>query len=153
MKPLRCDDFSLGRPVLVGWSNPHSADPRDALSVDPPKGSGARLFRLSGLTFEEYVDGFAKVNVEDTLTFSRYNLFCTATTVTIVFGIKAAARQFPLLKGCPWFYPVIDDDYGTTYLAPHPGGVNRLYNSEEHRNSLRKLMRELFWTGRSRNDY
>lgn len=51
------------RPLLVGESNPHGAEPRDALWPAPPGSAGARLACLLGLTACEYLRRFERTNL------------------------------------------------------------------------------------------
>ena len=44
--------------VLVGESNPHSADPCHALYPLPPNAAGGRLARVLGLPPREYLSAF-----------------------------------------------------------------------------------------------
>lgn len=152
MRRPRADDFTLVRPVLVGLANPYSADPLDALSVDPPRGTGARLWRMSGLTLDEYTYGFAKVNVDDRITFSAFLESVTGGTTAAVFG-REAARALRLPTNVPFFAKSVRTGGSTWYLLPHPGGLCRVYNDADARAKLRVIMNRLFWLGKSRNEY
>jgi hypothetical protein len=52
-----------GRPLLVGEDNPHSDDPEKALHVEFPGAAGSRLAAILGMSPDEYLSAFDRVNL------------------------------------------------------------------------------------------
>lgn len=121
----------MGKPILVGESNPYGGDPDYALYPAPDGCSGHRLATLIlGMSREDYLDSFERVNL------------CVGK-----WSIKAAReRVCELRRGESLRFVLcgrkVCDAFGVTFapynafwcagdrfsVIPHPSGLCRLWN-------------------------
>jgi hypothetical protein len=120
---------------IVGIDNPHSNDPDKALEPTAPGSSaGGRLFAMSDMSLEDYLEAFRRVNVIDRpFQFSRGD-------VVVVLGLRPWTKlRLPLVAN--WFGEL--DWFDIKYvLVPHPSGRSLIYNDPENRERLRELLQE-----------
>lgn len=116
------------RPLLVGESNPHSADPRHALYPHPPGCAGHRLMNILGLRRWEYMLLFDRANLLgcSPVWFPRAARERAAELLAsdrklILLGAKVAAA-FGFCDG-----PFRSYD-GRVLVLPHPSGRCRVWN-------------------------
>ncbi len=119
---------------IVGLDNPHSRDPDKALEPHDPISAGGRLFKMSRMKMDDYLDAFRRVNVID-----RPHPFLEGDRV-IVLGREAWRRlRFPQVE---WWRTA--ERGGVMYfLAPHPSGRSRTYNTERGRDLLAALLQTM----------
>lgn len=145
------------RPLLVGEANPHSADPEHALYPWPANSAGARMARHLGLTHEDYLNRFERVNL-----FSipppvwskgaRDSAVLYATTLLHVFRnvrvIVLLGERVAAAFGCwrqPWWTVSEQVHYGHVVRfvkVPHPSGRSRAWNDPASVHKLRRILKE-----------
>ncbi len=144
--------------LVVGISNPHSDDPKDALSPIYPGSAGSRLFQMarevspesSRLTEIEYLEGVDRVNLsDDHNNWSREVADKTALNIKennterkiVLLGgmVYLAFFRGPIRPYHEWFYS------GENYfcVVPHPSGMNRLYNDAQMRYKTGRVILDL----------
>jgi len=122
------------KPVIVGSDNPHSPDPSRALEVDNPRSAGGRLMALSGLSRDQYLRSFRRVNAIDKPELPPQS-FC------LVLGRDAwRMLGLPLPNHQPMFSTVQKDEC-TFLLLPHPSGRNLLLNDPLTKCRIRDVLR------------
>lgn len=132
------------RPLLVGEMNEKDSDPRAALSLLPPGGSGGRLAKILGLSAKKFLHRFDRVNlcsVEwDPVSASvaaltilsggeRRVLILLGHRVASAFGIKASL-----------FEEVAHPTGARILVLPHPSGRCRIWNDQAAALRARKLV-------------
>ena len=129
------------KPVLLGMNNPHRAG--DPLS--PDETTGLRLRELSGLTRDDYIAAFDRMNLIESRKWSAIAARYDAARIrrdlvgrrVIVLGIDV--WQAIGLPSAPWF--VTCDRYGASWsLIPHPSGRNPIYNNKEFCTETRRFL-------------
>lgn len=144
------------RVVLVGMSNPRSADRRLALVPHPPNSAGHRLFLMLRkrvhCTHIEYREGFERRNLVSTTTWSqniaRRNAehmieeFQGRTVLLLGAAVRDAFGLPPVLVK-----PVVHRGVVFRQL-PHPSGRCRWYNNPRHRRIAEMLLEELYEEGK-----
>lgn len=136
------------KPVIVGIDNPHSRDPRDALSPHFPNSSGHRLWQMlherAGVTKSAYTRRFRRTNVRDWVgVFVLKKEFKPGQTVVLLGGHVRQCFGLPKVL----LHPVVRD--GITYRqVPHPSGRTRFYNDPTQRAMVAILLEELYHDSR-----
>jgi hypothetical protein len=124
---------------IVGIDNPSSRDPSKALEPHSPVSAGGRLFKMSGMSMDDYFDSFRRVNVIDRpFPFSRGDR-------VVVLGLRPWNRlRLPPALG---WWTSVERGGVTFHIVPHPSGRSLLYNDEGNRKRLRDLLQMLARTG------
>jgi hypothetical protein len=147
------------KPLLIGQAPSRKGDPAKPLSRDP---LASRLAHLCGLTKEEYLDAFERVNILDAwpgkcgkgdafpLAETRRNAALITADIRnerVVLLGKSVARSFGIKANVlKWFR----FGAGRAIVLPHPSGVNRWYNDENNVIAARRIMRRLCKTKQRR---
>ena len=142
----------MSRIVLVGYSPQHGADPSEPLGVTRP-GSGRHLARLCGLTLEEYVERFERVNLfyrtpprpgparvarwRAAALLERYR----GRRLVLLGNLVAAVFLQPTRREL--FRWVSLGRRTSAALVPHPSGLNRWYNDAGNRRRAERFLRSL----------
>lgn len=146
------------KPVVLGLNNPHSADPKDALGVNPVGSAGHRLWLMvkesankSGRDFteEDYLEGFDRRNLMNAHFYNhdiavkrrskvlhelrRKIVVMCGTGVLRALGLKHTGFHLEAQAGVGFIY----------YVIPHPSGLTREYNNQETRQRVGDLMLRL----------
>lgn len=134
----------MAKPMLIGTDNPHSADPRMALSPFIVGTTGWRTWKmlnekLPHVTWRDYMDAFHRTNLED-----QGTAWCGTThlgvSTQVLLGDKVR-RHFKLPKIL--LHPIHRD--GFTYRqVPHPSGRCRFYNDPAQRALVAQLLADLY---------
>lgn len=142
------------KPLIIGEAPGKNGDP-----TKPIEGRvGARLAACAGITFEEFLETFDRVNLlqeqpQDAPKGMTFNVklagraakdmersFVLGQTI-LVLG-KRAASAFGLTKVRYfdlWFTPT----GAKMYVVPHPSGANRWYNELDNELAMIKFMRRI----------
>lgn len=126
------------RPLLVGETNPYSADTRHALLPWPPQSAGARLRKILLMTDEEYLAAFERVNLLGSLQKwsaplargEAAKLRAAHTGPIVALGARVAAAFGLVLFG--------SDD--KVVCVPHPSGLSRAWNERGVYDRVRRLV-------------
>lgn len=137
------------KPVLVGETNPYSADLRDALAPYPRGSTGEKIYKLLrsrvDLTPDQYMKAFHRVNFQDAgLESSELVRTLPMQSTVILFGRRSLdfIRQSVDLPIC-LLHP--QSMSGRTWRQfPHPSGLNRFYNDPTMREILAILLEDLY---------
>lgn len=134
------------KPVLVGEDNPHSADPARVLWPEPRGASGDRLRRILGLTVEEYLEQFDRVNLcvqawdlsRARVEATRLLWVCERERAPLVLLGRRVARAF----GVP-DVPLFSRPFSglPITLLPHPSGRSKVWNNREAHRRARRAVR------------
>lgn len=142
--------------MIIGANNPHTPDPRYALSTTPSTGTGYKLWQLlrkrQRVSAREYELGFDRRNLckqiwddkkaQEAAAFIREH---AAGRSILLLGIPV--KSLMAVPGLPLIHPV--EAYGATWrFLPHPSGKNRWYNSPVNRLLASVLLEQLFLEGR-----
>lgn len=141
------------RPVVLGMNNPHSDSLDDVLSPRFPGSAGCRLYQMvrevdSTVSEAEYLERLDRRNIitEGCWSKQRAKLASSAmldslrgrrvvllgTALPSVLGLRHAGRWYE------WY------EAGMTWcVAPHPSGLNRVYNDVEYRHRTGRLLVDL----------
>jgi hypothetical protein len=141
------------RPILIGQAPGPNTNPDLPLYPRPRQSGGGRLWALTGLTAQEYLRCFQRVNLLYTFPgrwkrddrWPRKEAAVAARAMlpflegrTVVFVGRNVARAFEVDEREPWF------TWGRReyrYVAiPHPSGRNHWYNRDDNR-----LISQAFW--------
>lgn len=134
--------------LLVGEQPAHGADPRVALYPTPPGGSGGRLARILGLSPDEYLERFDRVNLcelawrdaEARQAAQLIKVTRQAGSGVVLLGRKAQ-RAFGWARPR---YEVSLASYGLYALAlPHPSGLCREWNDPRNAVLAREALAQL----------
>ena len=106
------------------------------------KGSGQRLFEISGMSLINYLDTFERVNAETSPLVRDADV--------IVCG-KDAWKMLGLPRSTDFWETHWDGDSNYA-LIPHPSGRNRLYNDPRARERVKVIMRMISLCSRSRTN-
>lgn len=121
------------KPVIIGSDNPHSPDPQKALEPGNPKSAGGRLMALSGLSLDQYLRSFRRVNAIDKPEIPSGS-FC------LVLGRDAwRTLGLPLPAHFP-FFKATEVSGSSFTLLPHPSGRNLLLNDPLTKEAMRSLL-------------
>ena len=157
------DAAELPRPVglLVGEQPPAGGNPRLPLWSWPKNCAGARLFRMSGMSVDDYLTRLARVNLH----FGPTTQWCAgwarsraedllaslpaAGTRVVACGVRAR-DAFGLAE---WFTPAdaaqgdlaVPEDFAQVVAVPHPSGRSRAYNDQAARDECGRWVR---WAAR-----
>lgn len=141
------------KPLLVGEA-PSKNEPLPR----PLEGRvGRRLAEYAGLTFEQYIERFDRVNLLDVrqdtkekgfefdMDAARLSARQLMTTiepgrVVLLLG-RRVAEAVGAVKN--YFEPTRLVDGTTLYVLPHPSGVNRWWNEEANREQVRTFLRSI----------
>lgn len=137
--------------LLVGYCPSHRGSPSRPL--DGP-GTGHRLAKLCGLSHEEYLKTFDRINLHyetplkrdsDTRAKGRLNavevlrrknekMIILGREVLQAFGAYVDPSDCPIAS---WF------DFGSVKIAyiPHPSGLNRYYNDSKNTKLVERFLR------------
>lgn len=141
------------RPLLIGEA-PSKNEPLPR----PLEGRiGYKLARFAGITFDEYVTRFERINLLDVrqdttehgFTFDRYAAAIRARHVMAALDndrvVVALGKRVGGVIGAskPYFEPHHLDRGITLYVVPHPSGVNRLWNDPFICQQMYRFMRSL----------
>lgn len=143
--------------VIVGFSPSHDGDPKRPLAG---VGSGHRLARLCGLSVDEYLETFERINLyyDTPKKIDRPTRLAGEVTASMLKARFAGRRIILLGRGVAsafgfgdedlmvWFRVVSWDTQDRTLFAllPHPSGLNRWYNDVRNvRRAERFLRREV----------
>jgi hypothetical protein len=148
------------RPLIVGMSNPRSADPAHALYPWPRGCAGNRLYEMlrgenPSVTMSGYVRLFERVNLVSGIWnvqrahVAAKSLWSTLSDRSAVLLGREVARAFGFVPSSRWYKAdVIADchhvegvDY---YLLPHPSGRNLRYNDPEVRRAAGQVLARLY---------
>lgn len=147
------------KPLLIG-----EAPSKNESLPRPLEGRiGRRLAACAGISFDEYLERFERVNLLDVrqdtkekgFEFDRWTATKRALEIiptlkgprNVVLLGKRVADCFGVVKD--WFEPhylVGNFDayaYPILYVVPHPSGVNRWWNDPAHLEQMRTFMRSL----------
>lgn len=123
--------------ILVGMNNPHGGG--SVLSPDDPGSAGERLYKLSGMSRENYEYRFVRMNLVTGKTYDAKKaerrarkLYESETRHVVVLG--SAARSAVEKAG-----PIRDN----FHFVPHPSGRCHCYNDPKNRRRVRALLRRL----------
>lgn len=138
------------RPLLVGMNNPLSEHPRFALYPAPAGCTGWRIWQLVAdvMTDNEYLRGYERTNLVSGRRWSAAAAREAAPLLrqrlvgrrSIIFG-KETASHLGLnnLERGTWNAAA---ENGQVALLPHPSGRNLWYNTEENRETARRVLLE-----------
>jgi hypothetical protein len=146
------------RAILLGMNNPVSPKPEHALYPYPPNCTGWRLMKLletrvPGITRYDYLNGFERVNLVNSKTWSKEEARRAAKrlpslyrgrTIVVLGGAVRDALELPAVL----IHPVRKDGCVWRQL-PHPSGRCRWYNDPECATLAATLLEELYLRGRS----
>lgn len=143
----------MSRPVIVGLDNPHSDDPAKALGLEPPNGSGFRLWLMLkefansqgyDLSSEDYLDTFDRVNLFNSHdVFDRFEVLARLRNRQVVL----CGTRVPRLLGLRYKgFDLVQRAGGNfTYrIIPHPSGLCREYNDPDMRVRVGEILYNLF---------
>jgi len=143
------------RPLLVGEANPRGSAPEWALHPEPPSASGGRLARILGLSPDEYLSTFRRVN----LSARGWRLpEARAAAEAIVLGGDPGPLVLLGAKVCSAFgIPFRPFTFGRTRLGPyardrvarvvavgillHPSGLSRYWSDPDSKWNARRVIR------------
>lgn len=154
----------MGRPLLVGESNPYSVEEDMALYPLPSSASGARLCRIFGITPAAYLRKFSRVNLvagKWSLPLARHRAAGLSARRRVLLGARVCQAHgvpfAPFRVGVR--HSAFCGTYGRTPLTavcswscfeylvlPHPSGRCRVWNDAgaipRARVGLRRLLGE-----------
>lgn len=142
------------RPVLLGMNNPHSDDPGDVLSPSFPGSAGCRLYQMvrevdSTVSEAEYLERLDRRNLiaEGCWSRNRARAASQAMLDSLVSRrVVLLGTALPSALGMRYlgqWYEWRDDGHMTWCVAPHPSGLNRVYNDVEYRHKTGRLLVDL----------
>lgn len=150
------------KPVLLGMNNPVSSDPRHALFTSPKGCTGNRLWLMSGLEKDEYLDGFERRNVLDS---KHWNLkkareaapalraeFMGRTVILLGAPVNSLMRGGTPHELAPPFVWTPDGHGGWRAKVPHPSGQNLYFNDPLHRHVAGIFLQETLEWCRTHED-
>jgi hypothetical protein len=131
------------KPAIVGLRNPY----RDVDALSPDRGAGRALWRMSGMSREEYLTTYDRVNVYRRARHARllsHELVALrgllANRRVVVLG-REAWRALLLPADVGWFGEVIEHTTGSRFtLLPHPSGRCREYNDPANKERARTCL-------------
>lgn len=134
----------MSKPLLVGESNPYGSPPEYDLWPLPEGASGHRLRVILGLTEEQYLEKFDRLN----LVRGEWNAFAAQVAAAqirhekiIVLGVKVA-RAFELSHRMLYLGSVQYSAGRRLFFCPHPSGLNRVWNTPSMTQLVRERLRE-----------
>lgn len=143
-------DLTTPRPCIVGYNNPRSADPEQALYPHDRGAAGHRLWRMvhaaCGVPVAAWLAGTRRVNlVDDTVLPSGHQELASDAAAVLVDMVAApcyvllgadVARAFGHRAE-----PFVWD--GSCIMIPHPSGRNHFYNDTANRLATGVLLSEI----------
>lgn len=128
------------RPLILGLDNPHGAgealDPRS-----PPGHAGRRLFELSGIELDEYLEAFERRNVCDVdRVYPYYGSAAFGDRTVVALGNAAWMKIHLPAAG---FFSSFELGNSRFIKIPHPSGRCRFYNDPANRARVRRLLRRV----------
>ena len=142
------------RPYVLGLNNPQGNPP---LSVDPPGGTGDRLWRMineaGGVSAEDWLKGTQRANLLSDPVLPRdyksaanrrgeYLATLIASRTVIVLGQVVAT---PVGHTEP---PLVWNKERNWVMIPHPSGRNMFYNNPVHRAAVGALLNDVWLDSR-----
>jgi hypothetical protein len=133
------------RPIILGMNDPSGTG---CLRQDVgAAAAGHRLWRLSGLSREAYLEAFERVNLLDQREWcpvaareaAQGFLLRTRGRRVIVLG-KAAWVALGLPRDNPWLTTWHDSLGGSLTLIPHPSGKNLILNDKAMRQRVKRCL-------------
>jgi hypothetical protein len=150
------------RPVLLGMNNPHSSDPRDVLSPRFPGSAGCRLYQMvrdvdPTLSENDYLAYLDRRNLVTDGDWSRGRAAEAGMTMVeslVGLNVVMLGTLVPPALGLRYnsaWYEWTTTHTGLRYcVAPHPSGLNRIYNEVSYRQRTGKLLADLIRDARRR---
>jgi hypothetical protein len=120
---------------LVGHCQNERKPRGEPLDPSDPGSAGQRLFLLSGLTMDDYLRAFVRVNAQD-------EPVIPPGSRVILLGREAQRMVLPVMGHWQWwetkeFAPSRIE----ATLIPHPSGKSLVYNDQESRIKVSLLLR------------
>jgi hypothetical protein len=132
--------------VLIGMNDPNRFTD-DALS--PHHTCGKTLFKLSGMSLDEYEEAFERINIVGAKEWS----FDKASHEGVFLRQRLEGRRVVVLgrqvwkalflAHMPWFKPLAQGDDTVYVMIPHPSGRNLLYNNPIIKRKARQCLRTM----------
>lgn len=126
------------RPILVGASNPHSADPAEALAPRPPGSSGWRLWKMChearGALSADYERMFDRRNLcsvawdDNVAAHAGLNLVTSVGRGARIVAVGRDVWGALTSEARPEPRGSVQVDGKTIYYLHHPSGLCRAYN-------------------------
>jgi hypothetical protein len=149
------------RPLLIGQAPGPRTHPDLPLVPTPTTSAGGRLFAMTGLSTEDYMRTFDRVNLlyehpgkmpakaqdafpvrEARAAANAMHPFLSGREVLFVGRDVTCAFGHEDMEWCRWYW----DTWGMRFAAiPHPSGRNHWYNKAENRAAAETFLRE--WVG------
>lgn len=132
------------RPLILGMADPSGSG--EALAIDgvPAGASGVRLWKMSGLSREEWLAAFDRTNVVPDRRWLRYKARHLGVLARTVIGDRTTVvlgRETWLALGLRPAAPLAR--VANFYRVPHPSGRNPWYNDIRNRSDVGRLLRRL----------
>ena len=138
------------RPVLLGMNNPNSEYPEFSLYPDPPGCAGWNLWKHSGLSREEYLEQFERMNMLNGRQWipshareAAEELRTTLASRTVVLLGEDVARLMWVGDTTPHYKWVCKPEGGWWAKIPHPSGRCRHWNDPWQRAAIQVFLGEL----------
>jgi hypothetical protein len=144
------------RPVVLGMNNPHSVELDDVLSPRFPGSAGCRLYQMvrevdTTVSEADYHEQLDRRNLitEGCWSKDRAKLASSAMLESLQGRrVVMLGTALPSVLGLrhlgKWYEWCVDHDrYMKWCVAPHPSGLNRIYNEVEYRNKTGRLLVDL----------
>lgn len=156
----------MNRPLLIGQAPGPNTDPELPLFPLPMTSSGARLAKMTGLSFYRYMALFDRVNLlnyfpgkskkEDKFPMSPAMIAASAMTPLLVgrtvvlvgrnvadaFKLETDFHEWAILR-CKRSEPITKcDGMARVVIIPHPSGRNHWYNKEGNQELSEKFWRD-----------
>ena len=138
-----------GRPILLGMNNPVSSNPDHALYPHPPNCAGWRLWKMSGLSEDEYFEKFERRNLLNGRAWSpqlaaveaeKYRAGMDKDRRIVLLGEDVCRLMWHSSPAFVWRRGLVG---GWWAKFPHPSGRNLMWNDPMYRKCAELFLQEL----------